>query len=123
MSGLRSLRWRLAVSLVGVGLVFAWVVMSGRTSHIIQIDYTWGRGLLDSAQVEIDGEVVGVLASYVEGSHVTGFEVEPGEHVVRVLREGCEGVPETVKLGGADGRLAVFMADVDDGFRCRVLLR
>jgi hypothetical protein len=123
VSGLRPLRWRVAVSLVGLGLVFAWVVMSGRTSHIVQIDYTWGRSFLDSAQVEIDGQVVGVLDSYVEGSYVTGFRVEPGEHVVRVLREGCEGVPETVRLGGADGRLAAFMADVDDGFRCRVLLR
>lgn len=109
--------------LVGAVLVLAWVVMSGRTSHLIQIDYSWGRGFLDSAQVEIDGEVVGVLMPYAEGSYVTGFRVEPGEHVVRVLREGCEGVPETVTLGGASGRFAAFMADVDDGFRCRVLLR
>jgi hypothetical protein len=121
--GLRALRWRAAVVVIGAGLVFAWVVMSGRTSHLIQIDYTWGRGFLDGARVEIDGEVVGVLEPYGEGNHVTGFQVEPGEHVVRVLREGCEGVPETVALGGASGRLAVFMADVEDDFRCRVLLR
>ncbi|MGD8282185.1 MAG: hypothetical protein PVF90_06250 [Gemmatimonadota bacterium] len=122
-SGLRPLRWRAASMLVGAGLVFAWVWMSGRTSHLIQIDYRWGRGFLDSAEVEIDGEVVGVLEPYGEGNYVTGFRVEPGEHVVRVLREGCEAVPETVVLGGTDGRLASFMADVDDGFRCRVLLR
>jgi len=109
--------------LVGGGLVFAWVVMSGRTSHLVQIDWTWGRGLLDSAQVEIDGEVVGLLLPYAEGSHVTGFRVEPGEHVVRVLLEGCEAVPETVTLGGASGRFAGLMADVEDDFRCRVLLR
>jgi hypothetical protein len=42
---------------------------------------------------------------------------------VRVLLEGCEGVPETVTLGGVNGRMASFMADVEDGFRCRVLLR
>jgi hypothetical protein len=122
-SGLRSLRWRAGVTLVGAGLVLAWVVMSGRTSHIVQIDYTWGQGFLDSAQVEIDGDVVGILEPYAEGSYVTGFRVEPGEHVVRVIREGCEAVPESISLGGASGRLASFMADVDDGFRCRVLLR
>jgi hypothetical protein len=122
-SGLRPLRWRAAVTVVGVGLVFAFIVMSGRTSHVIQIDYTWGRGFLDSARVEIDGEVVGVLEPYGEGNHVTGFRVEPGEHVVRVLRDGCEGVPEHVEMGGAAGRLVVLMADVEDDFRCRVLLR
>jgi len=121
--GLRSLRWRAAIMLVGAGLVVAWVAMSGRMSYVIQIDYTWSRGFLDSAAVEIDGEVVGVLESYAEGVDVTGFRVEPGEHVVRVLREGCEGVPDTVTLGTASGRLASFMADVDDGVRCRVLLR
>ena len=120
---LRPLRWRLATSLIGLGLVFAWVWMAGGTRHTLQIDYTWGRGFLDSAEVEVDGQVVGVLQPYVEGQHVTGFELEPGEHVVRVLREGCEGVPEAFRLGGSDGRRATFMADVDDGFRCRVLLR
>ena len=120
---LRGLRWRAAVTVVGAGLVFAWVVMSGRTSHLIQIDFTWGQGFLDSAQVEIDGEVVGLLVPYAEGSYVTGFRVEPGEHVVRILREGCEAVPETVSLGGSSGRMAIFMADVEDDFRCRVLLR
>jgi hypothetical protein len=121
--GLRPLRWRAGIMLIGAGLVVAWVVMSGRTSHLIQIDYTWGRGFLDSAEVEIDGEVAGVLQPYGEGNYVTGFRVDAGEHVVRVLREGCEGIPDTVTLGGASGRLAVFMADLDDGVRCRVLLR
>jgi hypothetical protein len=97
--------------------------MSGRTSHSIQIDYTWGGGFLDSAEVEIDDEVVGRLLPYAEGRHVTGFRVEPGEHVVRVLRDGCDGVPETVSLGGTSGRIALLMADVDDDSRCRVLLR
>jgi hypothetical protein len=97
--------------------------MSGRTSHLVQIDWTWGRGFLDSARVEIDGEVVGRLEPYGEGNYVTGFRVEPGEHTVRVLVDGCEGTPRTFTLGDASGRLAMFMADVDDGARCRVLLR
>lgn len=122
-SSLRALRWRAAAALVGAGLVVAWVVMAGGTTHIIQIDYRWGGPFLDSAQVEIDGEVAGILQRYGRSTYVTGFEVEPGEHVVRVLREGCEGTPRTVRIGGDDGRLATFMADVEDGYDCRVLLR
>ena len=121
--GTRSMRWRAATGLVGVGLVLAWVWMSGSTTHLIQIDYTWGGTFLDSARVEIDGKVAGILQRYGRSNRVTGFEVEPGVHVVRVLRDGCEGVPDTVALGGENGRRATFMADVDDGFRCRVILR
>ena len=122
-SGLRALRWRAAIGLVGAGLVIAWVVMAGGTTNIIQIDYRWGGPFLDSAQVEIDGEVVGILQRYGRSNFVTGFEVEPGEHVVRVLREGCDGTPKSVRVGGDDGRLVSFMADVEEGYTCRVLLR
>ena len=121
--GLRAMRWRAATFLVGLALVFAWVSLSGRTGHTIQIDYSWARELLDSADVEINGEVVGILQRYGRSNFVTGFSVEPGEHVVRVLASDCVGVPETVVLGGSDGRFALFMADVEDGFDCRVLLR
>lgn len=121
--GLRSLRWRAAFSFVGLGLVFTWVSLSGRTSHAIQIDYSWSRDMLDSAQVEIDGEVVGVLHRYGRSNFKTGFRVEPGEHEVRVLLDDCESRPEKAILGGQNGRLAIFMAEVDDGFTCRVILR
>lgn len=121
--GLRSLRWRSALAVVGVGLVFAWVWMSGGTAHLIQIDYSWARDMLDSAEVEIDGEVVGFLQPHGRSNFVTGFEVDAGEHVVRVSAEGCTGEPDTVRLGGSHGRRVTFMADVDDGYRCRVILR
>lgn len=121
--GLRSLRWRAAIAVVGVGLVLAWVRMSGGTTHLIQIDYSWAREMLDSAEVEIDGEVVGVLQRYGRSNFVTGFEVDPGEHVVRVSADGCAGVPDTARLGGSHGRRVTFMADIDDGFNCRVVLR
>ncbi|MBM4184331.1 MAG: PEGA domain-containing protein [Gemmatimonadetes bacterium] len=109
--------------LVGGALVLAWVWMAGGTTHIIQIDYRWGGSFLEGAEVEIDGLVVGTLQPYGRSNPVTGFEVEAGEHVVRVLREGCELTPRTVTIGGGDGRLATFMAEVEDGYECRVLLR
>jgi len=101
----------------------AWVWMAGGTTHIIQIDYRWGGTFLEGAQVEIDGRPAGTLQRYGRSNYVTGFEVEPGEHVVRVLRDGCEGTPKAVRIGGEDGRLATFMADVEEGYDCRVLLR
>ena len=101
----------------------AWVWMAGGTTHIIQIDWRWGGTFLEGASVEIDGQPAGTLQRYGRSNYVTGFEVEPGEHVVRVLRDGCAGTPKTVRIGGEDGRLATFMADVEDGYDCRVLLR
>lgn len=121
--GLRSLRWRGAIGFVGLGLVLAWLWMSGGTRHLIQIDYSWARETLDSAEVRIDGEVVGVLQPYGRSNFVTGFEVDPGEHVVTISIDGCPGVPDTARLGGSYGRRVTFMADVDDGYDCRVLLR
>ena len=104
-------------------LVLSWVVASGGTSYVIQIDYNWGREFLDSAVVEIDGDSIGILQRYGRSQFITGFEVGAGEHVVRVLREGCEGIPDTVSLRESGTRLFVVMADVDDGSRCRVVLR
>ncbi|MDX1492569.1 MAG: hypothetical protein R3253_00740 [Longimicrobiales bacterium] len=121
--GLRSLRWRGALGLLGLAVVLAWIWMAGGTTHLIQIDYSWAREMLDSAEVEIDGQVVGILQRYGRSNFVTGFEVEPGAHVVRVSVDGCAGVPDTARLGGSYGRRVTFMADVDDGLRCRVLLR
>lgn len=121
--GLRVLRWRAALALVGFALVFAYFAFSGRPGHTIQIDYQWAREVLDSADVEIDGVVVGILQRYGNNNFVTGFGVEPGEHDIRVLLDDCESVPERVILGGMDGRFATLMADVDDGLSCRVLLR
>lgn len=121
---LRGLRWRAAVTIAGAAFALMYLFASGRgPGYLIQIDYTWASEFLDSADVEIDGEVAGILKRYGRSQLITGFEVEAGEHVVRVLKEGCESKPDTVRLSATEGRLAVLIADVDDGFRCRVLLR
>ena len=125
MSGsIRGLRWRAGVTIAGAALVLMYLYASGRgPGYTIQIDYSWGGEYLDSAEVEIDGEVVGVLEPFGRSQRVTGFRVEAGEHVVRILREGCEGVPERVVVGPTEGRLAVRMADVEDAYTCSVRLR
>ncbi|MEQ1854990.1 MAG: hypothetical protein ABL963_00890 [Longimicrobiales bacterium] len=123
MSSLRPLRWRAAAALVGAGFIVAWVWIAGGTRHLIQIDFRWGGTFLEGAQVEVDGVVVGTLQRYGRSNYSTGFEVEPGEHVIRVLREDCEGTPKTVRIGGEDGRLRMLIADVEEGYNCRVLLR
>lgn len=119
----RALRWRAAIMVVGAVIVLLWVLASGRGGYLIQIDYSWGGEFLDSAAVVINGDTVGVLHQYSPGQRVTGFQVEPGEHVVSVEREGCEGRPDTVSLGPRETRFVLLMADVDDDYRCRVPLR
>lgn len=120
---MRLLRWRAAVMLIGGGLVFAWVVLSGRTRHTIQIDFGWHVEALTGALVQIDDSVVGTLEPYGRGNHVTGFRVEPGDHVVTVLHDECSSLPEEVSIGGDAGRLIILVADINDGYDCRVVLR
>ena len=121
---IRGLRWRAAVTIAGAVFALMYLFASGRgPGYLIQIDYTWTSTFLDSAAVEIDGEVAGILQPYGRSQRITGFKVESGEHVIRVLKEGCESKPDTVRLSSTEGRVAVLVADVDDGFRCRVLLR
>lgn len=107
---------------VSAVLAISWLFLSGQTAYIVQIDFTWAGDFLEGADVEIDGEVVGQLQKYGT-QFVSGFEVEAGQHTVRVQRPDCEGRPDTITLGMSEGRRAVLMADVDDGFRCRIVLR
>ncbi len=122
--GLRLLRWRAALVLAAAATVALWFFL-GRdgTGYLVQIDYTWAGEYLDSAQVVIDGEVAGVLQPYGRRQRVTGFPVEPGEHQVLVRTDRCEGEPRTVTLSPAETRFVLLMADIEDGYRCRILLR
>ncbi len=121
---LRSLRWRAAVTIAGAVIVILYLVASGHgPGFTIQIDYTMVGPYLDSASVEIDDEVVGMLEP-IGARRVRGFRVEEGEHRVRVVPPGCDrkGEWETVILGSAKTRLSVLVADMDDD-DCRVILR
>ena len=123
VESLRSLRWRTAGIVAAAAVFLVWFFVSGRDfRYLIQIDYSWSREMLDSAEVVIDGVTVGVLQSQSRGQWVTGFRVEPGEHVVRIRKEGCESVPANVTLGPSESRFALLMAEIEDEYRCRVLL-
>ncbi len=121
---MRAMQWRAAVFIVGIGLVFAWVWASGGTTHLITIDYSWAGELLDGADVYFNGEIVGQLEPYGRSTRATGFEVEPGTYMVKVVHESCPGGREyQAVLGGDAGRRKLFMADMEDGYSCRVVLR
>jgi hypothetical protein len=108
---------------VGAALVLSWVYfLTGGGAYVIQVDYTWGGEFLDSAEVVVDDSVVGILIPHTGGQRMAGFEVEPGDHVVLVRMEGCEGIEREVSLRKGESRRAVLMADIDEGYTCRVRL-
>jgi hypothetical protein len=107
----------------GAAFVLLWLYhATGGGAYVIQIDYTWGGEMLDGAEVMVDDSVVGTLAPHEAGQRVVGFEVEPGTHTVMVQGNGCEGIAREVKLSPGEARRAVLMADIDDGYRCRIRL-
>lgn len=109
--------------IAGAVFVLLWLYhSSGGGAYIIQIDYTWGGEFLDSAEVVIDDSVVGTLLPHGGGQRVAGFEVEPGDHIVLVRGRGCEGIEREVSLPPGESRRAVLMADIDEGYRCRIRL-
>lgn len=117
---MRALRWRAAMTFLGVLLVIAWVVMAGGASYVVQIDFAMGGEMLEGAVVEIDGDSIGTLQRYGRSQFVTGFEVEPGDYVVTVRTEECEGRPKPVSLSAGGARIAVLMAEYQDGYDCKI---
>ena len=72
--------------------------------------------------VELDGDSIGTLQRYGRSQFVTGFEVEPGDYIVTVNSDDCEGRPKPVSLVEGGARLAVLMAELDDGYDCKITL-
>ncbi len=107
----------------GAALVLALLyVATAGGAYIIQVDYSWAGEFLDGASVVINDSIVGTLEPHAGGQRIKGFEVDPGIHVVKVEMEDCDGIPHEVSFSEGGGRRAVLMADMDDGYRCRVRL-
>ena len=122
MADTRVIRWRAQLSIAAAIVVGLWWIYTGGPSYVIQIDHQWIHEFADSAEVVIDGEVVGVLEYDPRARPVRGFEVEPGEHVVELRTRQCDARPETVTLGTS--RLAVIIADIEEsGGGCYILFR
>jgi hypothetical protein len=100
------LNWaRMTAGLMGAGLVTMAVffMMGGNlspTRGAIQIDFSMDDENFAGLEVEIDGEVAGEL-KYFGAMTRSGFEVEEGEHEVRVLHPEyrCEPVLVDVEIG------------------------
>ena len=110
MADLRMMRWRAYLAIAAVIVVAAWWLYTGGPSYILQVDYQWIGDLADSADVVIDGAVVGHLSFDPRGRPVQGFEVTPGEHVVELRTRPCRARPEPVTVG--PGRITVVVADL-----------
>ena len=121
---MRSLRWRAAFTIASVVFVVGYMWSTGRAGYTLQIDYSWTGDMIDSAEVYLDGEVIGILQKYGRSQRMTGFAVEPGEYKVKVVHRRCEhGREYDVKIGDGGPRLVVMMADIEDGYNCRIILR
>lgn len=112
MADTRVLRWRAQLAIAGVIVVILWWLYTGGPTYVIQIDYQWIGELADSAEMVIDGQVVGTLEFDPRGRPVRGFEVEPGQHVVELRTRQCDARADTVTLGPS--RIAVILADFDE---------
>lgn len=123
----RGLRWRAAWAIVTFLFVGGWWLASGGPSYLLQVDYSWTGGVIEGAEVVLDGEVIGMLERVSGNQPVTGFYVEKGEHVVSVRNEECNGRPERFTADSKSRRI-LFMADLQEGFvdgsfRCTIRLR
>jgi hypothetical protein len=77
---------RFAAIAAGVVVLGLYLLLGGSLGQpeVIQLDYSMYPDQLEGAQVEIDGRVVGKLEATGQTSR-SGFEVQQGRHVVRVL--------------------------------------
>lgn len=123
-ASLRALRWRTGLVIVAAALGALWLWARGGPGYLIQVDYSFTGDFLDGAEVFINGELAGTLERYGgKGQRVTGFEVEAGEYEVLVQTDRCEGDPKTVTLSPTETRFVLLLADMDDGYRCKITLR
>jgi hypothetical protein len=85
-------------------------MMGGRftpETGAIQIDFSMDEKTFVGLEVEIDGEVVGELKHF--GAMMrSGFEVEPGEHEVRVLHPEFRCEPARVEVEAGEGVLLLL---------------
>jgi hypothetical protein len=89
--------------MLGVTFVFVYLLMGGPLSNpsVVQLDFSMYPEDFEGLEVEIDGKVVGKLQKYGQRS-VSGFEVDEGIHLVRVVSTELDCPPMKVKVGESE---------------------
>jgi hypothetical protein len=100
------------LGLIGAGVVTmaVFLMMGGSftpTKGAIQIDFSMDDENFAGLEVEIDGEVAGEL-KYFGAMTRSGFEVEEGEHEVRVLHPEYRCEPARVEVAVGEGVLLLL---------------
>jgi len=109
---LNALHMRFALIGGGIVLLAVFFLFGGSfgSPEIIQLDFGMYPELLEGCDVEIDGKVVGRLERYGQATR-SGFEVDEGKHVVRVLHEKYASQPIEVEIA-KPGEKARLMLDL-----------
>jgi len=96
---LNALHMRLGAIAAGILLAGFFVVSGGSfgDENVIQLDFSTYPDDFEGSGVEIDGKVVGKLKRYGRAMR-SGFEVAPGEHVVRIAHPTFDCDPIHVRL-------------------------
>ena len=80
----------------------------------ITIEFGTEAALFAGSEVEIDGEVVGVLQRFGNANR-TAFAVEDGKHTIRVLHPDYESRSVTVNSGAGAHSVLLVLDFVDSG--------
>ena len=112
---MNALNMRFAAIAAGVVVIGLFLLMGGSFGQpeIIQLDFGMYPELLEGAQVEIDGKVVGTLESTGQATRA-GFKVEKGRHVVRVLHPEIAAADIEVEL--KTGEKARVLLDLEERY-------
>lgn len=109
-------RLRLGAMVAGLLLVVAWFAFGGKTGTETRISIEFGTDpdSLVGAEVEIDGKPVGKLERIGRATRYA-FEVDPGEHTVRVVQPGFDGRPARVRVEGP-GQALMLLAEIEPSY-------
>ena len=109
---LNSLHLRFGLLAAGAVLLAIFLLAGGSlgSPEIIQLDFSMYPEVFEGCDVEIDGRVVGRLERYGQAMR-SGFEVNEGQHVVRVLHDEFGSQPIEVDITST-GQKVRLMLDI-----------
>ncbi len=113
---LNALHIRFALIGSSVVLVVVYLMFGGSlgSPEIVQIDFGMYPDLFEGCEVEIDGKIVGKLEGTGQVTR-SGFKVEQGRHVIRVLHDEVGSQEIVVEVAkGEKVRVMLEMVDSYD---------